>query len=1318
MKKFLSLVLALVMTMSLVTVSAGAKDFADSDKIQYTEAVDVMSAVKVIDGYTDGSFNPTATLTRGAAAKIICNLILGPTTAGALVADAAPYKDVPTNHTFAGYIAYCQKEGIISGYADGTFRPANSLTGYAFMKMLLGALGYDAKVEGYTGPNWSVNVAKRALNIGLADELVGNFNGVKAVNREEACLYALNTMTANMVEYDAKTSVSAGDTTVVIAGSKAKDMENKNRSTDGNVFTADGVMQFAEKYFDNLTVKKGSDDFSRPSNVWKIKAEEIGTYTDTPDASYTAKVEVGDIYKALGLGKTIAAKQVSVYVDGVTDKTQPAYALTKGDDQHKYGGNGVLTEVFYNKDNDSVTITEINTYVGTIAKTVKATDKKDAYVVVTPEKPISGTAPMSGNEEFETDEKFEDEAYVLYTYSKIGKGEIKSVELAKQIVGTVTLAENDKQNTADAKALTIDGTRYKDSKYVAGDKLSDVSVKKDYTIYLDAYGYMIYVEENEEIGDYALVLATAIKSDFVGKKAELLFTDGTTKVVTTEKNYNGKIADNRIVTFKVDADGVYTLREVDRAKASYYDNDAGFALKNDKAGIMITKDPAGVNKDIVTANSATVFVVRDTEDTDDYTAYTGIKNAPTMTASNAAGNQASVYLYCKTGKMTTVAFIMPGANMDVDDESNNTLYIASESASNLQHDSEGDYYIFNAVVNGEIKTVKVDSNVQIDTNGHLSNPDAKKVDGLFKGYSTDKHGVITRLRTYDDYATNVPASKPGDKKEAFVGVGIDKTSKEYTVILNTDGKTLVPNSGENYITYTSVNSYSVKNETITCSDNAKFYYVDKDGKIETSSYNGIAVDSNDIVYAVVKDFMVQSLFVREIPEGSVNGQDHSGADGLFSYRSSNFKGWGVVNYTVTTPEYAASGASVSATVVIKANGETIATDNVAPFAATNGQYNGSWNGFVFDEDATITAEIKGGKPSVTAAAVKYVDGATDEVLYLDSWKNSADVDTGKFAAAPTSTLSTGSAAQLGFTVKTDDTTAGLLSYSISGLAAGNVKDEDKIPLAGAANAAKTIPAAAQKAEGDQFVVVKIFGLDNLTEKLDITVADSLAAAKAAAVDHYDTATSAVVNATATTMDKFGVTGATTDNVKVEFTNGTTGGQVHDIAKGIKVQVKVTVTAGTDAAAYDVSVKVSGKEYKDGDWITVDKDLVVEGITVTVKTHNLALVTNAAGKYDKANIAADGKSMTVCFNEKVTNATAGKKAEDAITTSTVGLAIVTKELNADGKSVTLTFNRPLVNNDVIDIANDLIGGGIATNKLGAAKTITIVEAAGVYSDATV
>ena len=140
MKKFLSLVLALVMTMSLVTVSAGAKDFTDNSKITYDEAVAVMSAAKVIDGYAEGDFRPTNTLTRGAAAKIICNLILGPTTASALSAGTAPFKDVPVTNTFAGYITYCSQQGIISGYADGTFRPTGTLSGNAFMKMPLACL--------------------------------------------------------------------------------------------------------------------------------------------------------------------------------------------------------------------------------------------------------------------------------------------------------------------------------------------------------------------------------------------------------------------------------------------------------------------------------------------------------------------------------------------------------------------------------------------------------------------------------------------------------------------------------------------------------------------------------------------------------------------------------------------------------------------------------------------------------------------------------------------------------------------------------------------------------------------------------------------------------------------------------------------------------------------------------------------------------------------------------------------------------------------------------------------------------------------------
>ena len=844
MKKFLSLVLALVMTMSLVTVSAGAKDFTDDSSITYKEAVDVMSAAKVIDGYAEGDFRPSATLTRGAAAKIICNLILGPTTASALVADAAPYSDVPTTHTFAGYIAYCQKEGIISGYADGTFRPANTLTGYAFMKMLLGALGYDAEVEQYTGANWSINVAKRALNIGLDDDLVGDFNGVKAVTREEACLYALNTMTADMVEYDAKTTVSTNGTTVVIAGSKAKEMVN-NGNTDGKVFDKDGVMQFAEKYFDNLSVKTGSDDFARPANVWKLKAEEIGTYTNSADATYTAEVKASTIYKDLGLGSNIAAKDVSVYEDG---ESQTASAIVKGDDDTKFGANGVLTEVFYDDDADTVTITKVNTYIGSINKTVKATDKKDAYVVVTAEGPV----PVQGfDNEFETDEKFEDDAYVLYTYSQSAK-EIKSVELAKKVEGKVTVAENKEKDGVNGKALTIDGNRYKAAAKLGGEDIGNVSVKQDYTIYVDSYGYMIYVEEIEEIGDYALILNIKGGSDwYLGNRVELLFTDGTTKIVTTDKDYAAKesMHKNQIVTFKVNDDGEYTLKKLDSTKTGEVKAAENFSMENDKAGITLTTSP----KKVVTANSASVFVVRDTDDTDDYTAYTGIKNAPSITAGTVANKaDVDVYYYCKSGKMVTVMFIMTSANTAVEDDSSNALFIAKGSVSNLIHDNDGDYFTYSAVVNGEIKTVKVASDVKVGNVAvYPTSKDVKdNVGGLYKSYSVDKHGIITNLNNYTTSAngTVVDTTK---NETAGVYTGIKKTSKEYTISvgLKADGS------------YTDI---------LTVGDDAKIFYVNDDDEISVSSYNAIAEDSNDKIHVVLKDYVVKTLVIYEKSGNTTN----------------------------------------------------------------------------------------------------------------------------------------------------------------------------------------------------------------------------------------------------------------------------------------------------------------------------------------------------------------------------------------------------------------------------------------------------------------
>ena len=548
MKKFLSLVLALVVTMSLVTVSAGAKDFTDSSKINYSEAVDVLSEAKVIDGYADGAFNPSNTLTRGAAAKIICNLILGPTAASALVADAAPYSDVAANHPFAGYIAYCQKTGIISGYADGTFKPANSLTGYAFMKMLLGALGYDAANEGYTGANWSINVAKQAISIGLNDGLKGEFNGVKAVNREEACLYAFNTLNATMVEYTNQTIVIANGT--VKTDKVAKDMENNART---ETIKEDNKMQFAEKYFTNLEKEPTSDDFGRPANKWTYKNTDIGTYVDYTlmVAEYTDGVSGKDVYNKIG--KTAMDKyDLTATIDG-NDAAKTILADVNKNNKDDMAGTdtGVLTQVFVDDDNKAAAIVEINTYLGIadsdysekkdeakftvwgLSKEGKTYTKvafnKDGTLKTTSD---SASFTVSG-EDFNVSKVEEDDAY-LFT---VAAGEVQTFVPAEAVKDTeITSFKKGSNVTAGGTKYSFNAAAYYDAEVLKDYTDGTVTNLKDttYNIYLDTYGNLIGLEEVDAVDNYVFITGADNGSSNLSTKtndANAIFLDGTSKVI-------------------------------------------------------------------------------------------------------------------------------------------------------------------------------------------------------------------------------------------------------------------------------------------------------------------------------------------------------------------------------------------------------------------------------------------------------------------------------------------------------------------------------------------------------------------------------------------------------------------------------------------------------------------------------------------------------------------------------------------------------------------------------------------------------------------
>ena len=801
MKKFLSLVLALVMTMSLVTISAGAEDFTDNSSIKYKEAVDVMSAVGVIDGYTDGSFQPTTNLTRGAAAKIICNLILGPTTASALGADTAPYSDVPTTNVFAGYIAYCQKEKIISGYADGTFRPSAPLTGYAFMKMLLGALGYDSAKEGYTGANWSVNVAKQALAIGLAkgnDEFVGQ----ASVNREEAMLYAFNMMKADLVEYGNETTITVGDVSIETSG-KAQSVKWGNSADKVNNIKQDEYVQFAERYFNKLVVRSTGDDLGRPANTWTWKGSKVGTYAKTATLTYYGDVKVYEIYNDLNMStKDTGAK---FYVNGVEFDNNEGTLTVSRTNEDKLStlsdsvvGNGTVVEVFLNTDTNHVDICGISVYGGKISDVKEATSKKDAYVVVDP----GSTSPAHFNDEFETVE-FEEDDVVAYTYSDKTKAiqsmyKLESVEgaLSKKVVG---------------KSLTLGDTTYKYAKEVTfgGDLTSDASLtnKSEYVVYLDSQGNALWVEEAEFAVDaYALVLEYNSKgsSDYwTGNKADLLFADGTEKIVTLDKDYGTTIKKDTIVRFSVTDDGEYKLTN---AKAGTFKK--GAISSNNKVVTF-----AGASS--WQYDSKTIFVV---ENGDDFDVYTGIRNVPNVTGG------ATGYVYAREN-VAKVVYMIGGT---VTGGSKDITFIAGESVSGLVDEDSNtdlDYYVYNAVVKGEITTVMIDKNATGLTSGSKTNMIFNKVE------SDD--GVITKVEQDE---TNMKIDN---------AAGVKKVSSD-EIRLGTAGG----NAGV----------------IMAVSSKVNVYLIDVDGEIEEISMSDVKTNSDNLAYYTMEDGEITNLFIVEVED--------------------------------------------------------------------------------------------------------------------------------------------------------------------------------------------------------------------------------------------------------------------------------------------------------------------------------------------------------------------------------------------------------------------------------------------------------------------
>lgn len=182
-----------------VCVTAGAADFTDSDQIVHTEAVDTLVELKIMDGKEDGTyFDPSGTVTRAELCKMIC-LILNGGKAPELNASAFSFSDTEDSWA-SGYIEYCANLGFAAGCGDGTFDPEGAVTATQAAKMLLGAIGFDASIEEFTGKGWALRVNVRANQKNFFDNL--DLDPSAPLSRDAAAQMIYNALNAVVVRYD------------------------------------------------------------------------------------------------------------------------------------------------------------------------------------------------------------------------------------------------------------------------------------------------------------------------------------------------------------------------------------------------------------------------------------------------------------------------------------------------------------------------------------------------------------------------------------------------------------------------------------------------------------------------------------------------------------------------------------------------------------------------------------------------------------------------------------------------------------------------------------------------------------------------------------------------------------------------------------------------------------------------------------------------------------------------------------------------------------------------------------------------------------
>ena len=119
MKKFIAIIMAVIMVMSFATIAFAANGFTDVPKSRYEAAINELYDLGIVNGYSTTKFGTDYTLTRAEACAIIVRALYGEKT----VPDVINFTDVSYRDWFYDYVNTAVFYDIMHGHNATTFAP-------------------------------------------------------------------------------------------------------------------------------------------------------------------------------------------------------------------------------------------------------------------------------------------------------------------------------------------------------------------------------------------------------------------------------------------------------------------------------------------------------------------------------------------------------------------------------------------------------------------------------------------------------------------------------------------------------------------------------------------------------------------------------------------------------------------------------------------------------------------------------------------------------------------------------------------------------------------------------------------------------------------------------------------------------------------------------------------------------------------------------------------------------------------------------------------------------------------------------------------